>query len=192
MNEQNAINPYDETEVQSRSKFSVFLKFTAIVLAILLVLVLLLRFLTPWLYYRLYFGDRIKGEITVMIDGEPSTILQDTAVSSFQGMENAAKFRAVDNELYVSTRANAYGSYQFSFYVEELPEVPLCFNSYQFNWWNVTEFELRYNVDTQAQIVEYRVVHTELNETGTKSEPIVSEGSYPLEEYWTEVSVCSP
>ncbi len=192
MDGQNAINPYDQTDVPSRRRFPAFLKGAAIVLAILLLLVMVLRFLTPWLYYRLYFGDRIKGNVTVTIDGEPAAIMQDTAVSSFQGLEDAAKFRAVDNALYVSTRANAYGSYQFIFYVEELPEIPLRFNSYQFNWWNVTEFELYYNVDTQAQIVEYRVVHTELNETGTKSEPIISEGSYLLDEHWMEVSVCSP
>ncbi len=191
MDEQNTSNPYDGTEAPIRRRFPAFLKGTAIVLTILLLLMMALRFLTPWLYYRLYFGDRIKGEVTVTIDGEPAAILEDTAVASFQTSENAAKFRAVDNELHVSARANAYGNYQFTFYVEELPEIPLCFNSYQFNWWNVTEFELHYNVDTQAQIVEYRVVHTELNETGTKSEPIVSEGSYPLDEYRTEVSVCS-
>ncbi len=64
--------------------------------------------------------------------------------------------------------------------------------SFQFNWWNVTRFDLRYNVNTEERIVEYRVEHTELEESGRKSAPIIWEGSYPLEEHWTEVSVCSP
>lgn len=192
MDEQNTINPYDEAEAPSRRQLPAFLKGTAIALAILFVLVLLLRFLTPWLYYRLYFGDRIKGEITVTLDGEPATILEDTAVSSFQGLENDAKFRVEGSELHVSTRANAYGSYQFSFYVEELPEIPLRFSSYQCNWWNVTEFELHYNINTAENLGEYEAECVYLLESGRKSEPQVQQGTYALDDIVAEVYVCSP
>lgn len=184
MDEQNASNPYDGTDAPIRRRFPAFLKGTAIVLTILLLFMIVLRFLTPGIYYRFYFGDRIKGTVTVMIDGEPAVILKDSLSDS--------QTRAEGNVLHISARANAYGSYPFSFSVEELPDITFHFYSFQFNWWNVTRFDLRYNVNTEERIVEYRAEHTELEESGRKSAPIIWEGSYPLEEHWTEVSVCSP
>ena len=129
---------------------------------------------------------------TVTIDGEPAAIVEDTLCSSYNKLENKTEFRVEGNALQVSTRANKYGGYDFAFDVEELPDMKFNFYAFQFNWWNVTDFELVYNVNTKEGIVQYRAVHTELKESGFRSEPIVWEGSYPLEEHWTEVCICSP
>ena len=76
MDEQNTSNPYDGTDAPIRRRFPAFLKGTAIVLTILLLFMIVLRFLTPGIYYRFYFGDRVKGTVTVMIDGEPKPVLK--------------------------------------------------------------------------------------------------------------------
>ncbi len=183
-------------EVSVSRKLPAFLKKLAYLLAILLAIVLFIRLYVPWLYYhRLYWGDRIKGNVTVTVDGQPAKIEKDNTFCSFGiGEEDCATtdFRITDDGMFVATKANEYGAYDYTFSVEELSDTEFRFLSYQFNWWNVTEFELHYHIDTEANLVTYEAECVYLLESGKKSEPENHTGSYALNGEPEKVYVCSP
>ncbi len=178
-----ANTPETANEIQKRSP----LKVIAIGIAVLLAGAAFLRLCMPKIYYRLYPGNRINGEVTVTIDGQPAQIAEDSIYSAYK-----SRVTVTGNGFQLSTKGNKYGPYHYSFSVEELPDTKFTFYSYQFNWWNVTDFTLQYNIDTEANLVEYHAEHVELLESGRKSDLIVYSGSYSLDEQGAEVCVCSP
>ncbi len=184
MDEQKTANtPETADETQKRNP----LKVIAVCIAILLTGAAFVRLCLPQVYYRLYPGNRINGEVTVTIDGQPAQIVEDSIYSAYK-----TRFNVTGNGFRLSTKGNKYGSYHYSFSVEELPDIQFAFYSYQFNWWNVTDFTLQYDIDTEANVVEYHAEHVELLESGRKSELIEYSGSYSLNDEGTEVCVCSP
>ncbi len=148
----------------------ILLKAAAVLLFLIVLLCLLSR---PW-YYRLgYFGPRISGTVTVEMDGEVYALraedfsIQDQPLSGNRLTvgENA------DGSAAVSLRAGDHGRYAFTLKLDGLDR-PLLINCYQYNWWNVTRFELLIRIDRASGMVYFESAAEDLGEDGHwRSEP---------------------
>ena len=122
----------------------------------------------PFYYRFLYPWDRITGTITVSTDGAPGS-LQPNAVSAD---EDTGLFSIPRSRLYgngtarVMIHGGKYGGYGFLLTVDGV-EHPMHISAYQYNWWNVTEFDLQVSVDTAENTVTLASTAKTLNEDGS-------------------------
>lgn len=129
---------------------------------LLIVLTVPICFLCKPLYYRLYFGDRIKGNIRVIADG--NNIFLDK--SSFTGCDNV---REGTDSTYVSRKAGEYGGYNIGFEISAGENIyPVTLSFYQYNWWNVTEFDLTAEIDTENKTAVFECSYFSVEEDGSK------------------------
>lgn len=132
------------------------------VISVIIFLISTAAILGKPLFYRLYPGDRIKGEIRITVDGE-TVSLKD---SDFSGCDKV-KIKP-DNTAEISVRADTYGKYAVIMSSNETdPVIHLYFH--QFNWWNVYKFNLSVDVDITAGTVTYEGSYTSLKEDGNKN-----------------------
>ena len=120
------------------------------------------------IYFRLYPGDRVKGTITVTVDGEEYSLDEKniTVEHEHQGYD----FKPDDGE--ISLKAGDYGAYDII--ISGLPDIPpITVAVYQANWWNVERFDLTVAVDTKEKSITYSGKHTYIAEDGfSQSEEI--------------------
>ncbi len=196
MDEQNTSNPYDGTPPSEppkiRRKLPLFLKRTVILLVAISVLAAVLRFGVPILYYRLYFGNRIKGEITITVDGEPAQIIADSVYIMGEDASADTSFVVSADGMRIATKADTDGFYFYTFEVKELPEMCFKFWSYRRNWESIIEFKLHYDINTAENLVEYRTECVYLRTFGKKDEPKIHTDFYALDEDSKAVCVCLP
>ena len=115
------------------------------------------------IYYRLYQGDRITGEITVHIDGE-TALFDEERTREHWNCEG--DFSIVDHGVNVSLKAGDYGSYDFDIYIVGMNQ-PLQFSVWQLNWWNVKTFRLDVVVDTTENMASVTCFTTNISEEGS-------------------------
>ncbi|MBR5344054.1 MAG: hypothetical protein IK149_09170 [Oscillospiraceae bacterium] len=140
------------------------LKIAVVILLLLGSLYLLSR---PW-YYRLgYFGARISGTVRVEMDGEVYDLrAEDFSTVKTGRWEGRLSVREkADGSARVAIRAVDYGSYGFYLKLDGL-EQPIWISSYQYNWWNVTRFELLIRVDSAAGTICFESAAEDLDEDG--------------------------
>ncbi|MBR1751695.1 MAG: hypothetical protein IJ740_12630 [Ruminococcus sp.] len=144
-----------------REKIIYTLIISIIVIAVLFIPVRLI-------FFRLYPGDRIEGELTLIIDGEEYPL--DESDLSYEFEHKKIEGRFDDGE--VSIKAGEYGQYIIR--IDSLPEIPPVYvKAFQANWWNKTDFDLSVEIDTKEQIVTYRGKYSYITELGfTDSESI--------------------
>ena len=139
-----------------------------IVVALLLLLELALFLLArPW-YYRLgYFGRRVSGTVRVEVDGEPYDLRAEDFSIVKKGLwgERMSVREKSDGSARVAIKAGDYGSYGFYLRLDGL-EQPIRIMSYQYNWWNVTRFELLIRVDRAAGTIYIESAAEDLDESG--------------------------
>ncbi len=114
------------------------------------------------IYYRMYRADRIKGEITVNIDGHSA---QFDEARTREGWNCEGDFFVTDNTAKVSLKAGDYGPYDFSVYAVGLDQ-SLQLSVWQLNWWNVKTFRLDISVDTVEKIAHITCFTTNIDEEG--------------------------
>ncbi|MCI8472906.1 MAG: hypothetical protein HFE65_07375 [Clostridiales bacterium] len=114
------------------------------------------------IYYRMYKEDRIKGEITVNIDGHSA---QFDEARTREGWNCEGDFFVTDNTAKVSLKAGDYGPYDFSVYAVGLDQ-SLQLSVWQLNWWNVKTFRLDISVDTVEKIAHITCFTTNIDEEG--------------------------
>lgn len=119
-------------------------------------------------YYRLYFGDRITGNVKLVIDGEAFPLDKD----SFD-IKQSGKITINDNIAEISFRAGDYGGYKFEIANEKLKE-PIVITCFQPNWWNVMSFDITVFIDTLNDTVKYDGLYTTLTENGSKTNQEIS------------------
>lgn len=139
--------------------------FGVILLMILLLGLLCFFFARPW-YYRLFYPwDRVTGTVRVELDGKPAafTIVKNDAMIE-QGRTRSSPIQG-NGSTRVSTHAAEYGKYSFEIQVEGL-EQAITATVYQYNWWNVCNFELEVSIDRAVGIVTLVSTAQTLNEEG--------------------------
>lgn len=113
------------------------------------------------IYYRLYLGDRIKGNIEVVIDDNVYSLEEDNIKLNDSGKIKINDDGTAD----ISIHAGKYGSYRFD--ISDIPiERPVSINCFQHNWWNVQTFELRIKIDTSQNLVIYEGSYTTISNDG--------------------------
>ena len=140
------------------------LKIAVVILLLLGSLYLLSR---PW-YYRLgYFGRRVSGTVRVEVDGEPYDLRAEDFSIVKKGLwgERMSVREKSDGSARVAIKAGDYGSYGFYLRLDGL-EQPIRIMSYQYNWWNVTRFELLIRVDRAAGTIYIESAAEDLDESG--------------------------
>ncbi|GFI55661.1 hypothetical protein IMSAG013_00711 [Clostridiales bacterium] len=111
-------------------------------------------------YYRLYADDRIKGEITVSIDGQSAQFDEERTRKYFN---YEGDFFTEDYTATISLKAGDYGPYDFSVYVVGLDQ-PLQLSVWQLNWWNVKTFRLDVSMDIAKRIAHITCFTTNISE----------------------------
>ena len=125
---------------------------------IITVIVLLLAagyFLIPEVRFRLYPFNRIKGNITVIKDGEICHLEEDNIRFPREGdreynenkKEGRVKIKKDTAE--VAFRGGKYGAY--CFYIDGFTDGnPVLVRCFQANWWDVQRFDITLNIDTAS------------------------------------------
>ena len=113
--------------------------------------------------YRLYPGDRIRGVLSVTVDGVPYALTTENCRLPEKGRLHPANNGAVD----IALRGGDYGEYPVSVLLLDGAALRLC--CFQHNWWNVTAFELRADVDTRAGIVRWTGTVSTVTDNGQKT-----------------------
>lgn len=119
-------------------------------------------FLYKPIYYRLYLGDRIQGEIQVTIDGKAAFFDEENTDAH---LYYKGDFSAADHTARISLKAGEYGSYSFDIYVVGLNQ-PIQISVMQYNWWNVHTFCLDVAVDTHTNTALFTYTSTDIGEDG--------------------------
>ena len=119
------------------------------------------------MYWRLYFGDRIKGFVNILIDGDQ--------YSSKELEYIGCKSKILkDGTTKISLKANSHGEHSFDIILKELEQpITICF--FQANWWNICSFDLRISVDTKEQTVTLCTITTDLNNDGEETHVRIEE-----------------
>ena len=136
-----------------------------VVLGLFLAAVVLFFISKPW-YYRLFYPwDRITGSISLEIDGKPCSISKES-VTAFDGSDREKiRVTAKGESTTISIHAGDYGEYSFMMAVEGVSQ-PLEIVCYQYNWWNVCDFNLEISVDHKSNSISFHSVSSVLNEEG--------------------------
>lgn len=134
-----------------------------IVIFVLLICYLLLFLFCKPIFYRLYLGHRIKGDITVTVDNGDYSI-KETQISGTD------KTIIKDNEAKVAVKAGEYGEYSIYLDLSDIysDAKPIKIRCFQSNWWNVIEFKLNIDVDTQNKNMNFNGEYDSLDSNGTK------------------------
>ncbi len=122
----------------------------------------------PHIYYRCYLGDRITGTVTVTVDGEPYS-LKTGSITPYDDSAIWKKPRVNylrDGSARVRIHAGRYGMYGFYLTIDDVVQ-PICITAYQFNWWNVTNFDLSVSMDTAANTVTLHTDTVKMDEIGS-------------------------
>ena len=139
-----------------------------------------LKYLFPQLYYRVYLGDRIQGTVTVSLDGEFYPLKTGSIIPYDPYVETPRVTYRSDGSARVRIHSGAYGMYGFCLTIDGVAQ-PIHITAYQFNWWNVTSFDLSVSIDTEANTVTFSTVTEQLHNNGT-AYTYVRTQTFPLSE----------
>lgn len=115
------------------------------------------------IYYRLYFGDRIKGNVKVEIDDKPY-FLEENKIK----FHDSGKIEVCDDGTAdISFHAGGYGGYLFEI-LDTPTGSPIAINCFQHNWWSVQNFELTIKIDTSQNMITYSGNCTTVSDDGQK------------------------
>lgn len=136
-------------------------KFLIILFIVISVLAVVLCFLCKPIYYRLYLGNRIMGNVQVTIDNKPITLDKNCFIT----VEDKHSVQQNGDALDIALRGGDYGNYGFEIEIPNFSE-KIRVTIMQFNWWNVINFDIDITVDTKSQNVTYTYFYTTIAEDG--------------------------
>ena len=119
-------------------------------------------------YFRLYPGDRIKGELRLFIDGQEYPLDKEDITYEYEHEKTDGEI----NDGEISLKAGEYGQYLIILTPpQDIP--PITISVLQGNWWNKESFDLSIKVDTGRGSITYEGEQSYITEYGfTKSEEI--------------------
>ncbi len=104
-------------------------------------------------------GDRIKGNISVTVDNEMISL-------NMADIHGCDKWNVQGWNASVAVKGGEYGRYDIGVDIPGL-ERSVTVACHQYNWWNVTRFDLEILVDTQKNFVTYYGEYSGLDEIGS-------------------------
>lgn len=108
---------------------------------------------------RIYFGNRIKGDVTITYDGEPYDL-------NSEQLKSHTKVREIENGRYrIELKGGEYGSNPFEIIFS--PEMIVTVDCFHSNWWYVTKFNLDINIDTNKNEITYKGYYISSQDSGT-------------------------
>ena len=144
------------------------IKITAIIISAVLLFVLICFLFFKPLYYRIFYPwNRITGTIGITIDGEKYDLKDGDVSGSHENADVGIGFKKSGSGAKVSIRGGDYGPYTLMTNVEGLDK-PLEVVIFQYNWWNVAEFDLSVAIDRAADNITFTSSAQVLNEDGKK------------------------
>ena len=150
------------------------------VLSIIFILGVLIIGIGPKMFYYkvLYFGDRVKVNAIVYIDGEEKDINKDSVVIDGNGVGKTTV--TTDNKkLDVSFKGNHYSLYSIDFKVDDYN---FRIGITHFNWWDIQEFNVKIYVDTKENTVSFISNGSYISEKTVKETPFNIEDNKDLSE----------
>ena len=143
-------------------------KITAIIVAAILLFALVSFFFFKPLYYRIFYPwNRITGTIRVIIDGEKYDLKDNDVTGTHGDKEIGIGYRKSDDGTKVSIRGGDYGQYKLMINTDGTDR-PLQVVIFQYNWWNVADFNLDISIDSAAKEITVKSSAQVLNEDGKK------------------------
>ena len=140
----------------------------AVIGTILLICALfaILRAVFPAVFYRVYPFARITGTVTVTVDGKPYS-LHPHSISALEDSHRDTPHSSIkpDGSARVRIHAGRYGMYGFCLTIDDVAQ-PIRITAYQFDWWNVTRFDLTVSVDTVSNSVTFYTETQEIDDDG--------------------------
>lgn len=137
-----------------------FLKVFSIIAVIAVALACSTYFFLPSVFYGyVYPFSRIKGNITLTIDGR-DVPLSDCEITCEHSQESQ-KVHVNGNR--IKTRAGKYGGYNYKI---RHGDTEVRFYVYQYNCWNCADFDVTFNVLTSKNVVTCTGSCTSLGENG--------------------------
>ena len=130
-------------------------KIIAIVVAVLLLAGIALILINHLLYRFIFNSDRITGTIHVTLDGEEYDLKDGDVTGCYESNVIGIEFSKTTDGAKVSTRGGDYGPYELWIHIEGLAS-PLKAVVFQYNWWNVVEFDLTVSIDSAAEKITIR------------------------------------
>lgn len=112
-----------------------------------LLLIAALCILCKPIYYRIYTGDRIKGNISVTIDGEKFT-------PSAEDISDCRKANTKKDRTQIALKGGEYGTYGFHVNIPPIDKT-INMKCYHYNWWTVTNFDIGIIIDTAGNTVTF-------------------------------------
>ncbi len=106
---------------------------------------------------RFYLGSRIKGTVTLYVDGEQAALSADGA-STRHG-----SITADGEKLRITAKGGLYGGYTFTIDDERLGE-PVTITVFQYDWHQITRFDCELYVTNGGRSVTYSTGSRTVNE----------------------------
>lgn len=143
-------------------------KLIAIIVAAVLLFVGISYLFFKTLYYRLFYPwNRINGTICITIDGKEYKLKESDVTGSHESEEIGIGFRNGTDGTKVSIHGGDYGPYTLMIHVDGI-SAPLEVVVYQYNWWNVSEFDLDISIDNTKETISFNSTAQVLDEDGIK------------------------
>lgn len=119
------------------------------------------------IYYRLYLGNRIKGNVEVKID-DKTYFLEKNKIKFHDSIYDDGTAKIYDNgTANISFHAGEYGDYSFELLDTPIGR-PIEITCFQHNWWSVQNFELKIEIDTSQNMITYSGNYTTISDNGKK------------------------
>ena len=138
-----------------------------LILVPILLFVIVLAFIDKPMRYRLYPWDRITGRIYVEKNDQVYEIMPDNITAQFGTKATKVHANTENGSTSISVHAGAYGEYCISIEIDGIPH-PLEIVCYQYNWWDICDFELSIYIDSRAETITIDCLRTSLNNEGEK------------------------
>ena len=112
-------------------------------------------------YYRLYPFDSIRGSIQVVVDGKTCPLSEEcfTDCGKVKPQE--------DGSAKISIKGGTYGGYEFKVLTDAL-EQPVTLRCFQHNWWNIWDFDLKIEIDTEQGSTAIKGTAMDIDNYGRK------------------------
>jgi hypothetical protein len=116
-------------------------------------------------YYRvLYFGDRIKVKTSVLIDGKEVEVDKNSIEINGAGVGKKT-VKTNKNNIDLSFKGNEFSLYTIDF---KAGDYTFRVGIVHYDWWNVFNFDIAIDVDTEKNVVKYKSNGTYIDKSNWK------------------------
>lgn len=149
-----------------------------LIISIIMIFCISVCILYKPIYYRLYLGDRIKGNVEVKIDDKTYFFEKNKIKFHDSGKTKLYGEGSAD----ISFHAGGYGDYSFEILDTPIGS-PIKITCFQHNWWSVQNFKLTIEIDTSQNMITYSGNYTTVLDNGKKRYKTIDKVQSLTDEY---------